>query len=136
MKSVKLPTLLTAGLRQLADLVTVKTLTSGDATPAEGDTVTFAITVTNTGAAQATGVDLTDLIPAGLTASTNNGNVTGTGGSTGGSYNDTSGLWSIGTLANGATATLTIEGVVDAGQGGNTITNTLANPATGDQPDP
>jgi len=32
-----------------ADLVTVKTLVSGDATPAEGDTVTYEITVTNNG---------------------------------------------------------------------------------------
>ena len=32
-----------------ADLVTVKTLASGDATPDEGDTVTFDITVTNSG---------------------------------------------------------------------------------------
>ena len=37
-----------------ADLVTVKTLLSGDSTPAEGDTVTFQIQVANNGAAQAT----------------------------------------------------------------------------------
>ena len=37
-----------------ANLVTVKTLASGDATPDEGDTVTFQIEVTNNGAAQAT----------------------------------------------------------------------------------
>jgi len=50
-----------------ADLVTVKTLASGDSTPAEGDTVTFDIEVTNDGTAQATNVSLTDLLPAGLT---------------------------------------------------------------------
>ena len=44
----------------LANLVTVKTLASGDATPDEGDTVTFQIQVTNNGAAQATNVSLTD----------------------------------------------------------------------------
>ncbi|MEP5512363.1 MAG: hypothetical protein ABJP71_08875, partial [Erythrobacter sp.] len=43
-------------VRTDADLVTVKALASGDATPAEGDTVTFEITVTNNGAAQATNV--------------------------------------------------------------------------------
>ena len=36
-----------------ADLVTVKSLASGNSTPAEGDEVTFEITVTNGGAAQA-----------------------------------------------------------------------------------
>ena len=38
-------------------------------------------------------------------------------------------------LASGATATLTLEGTVDAGQGGNTITN-ITTAATGDQVDP
>ena len=38
---------------QLSDLVTVKTLVSADATPNEGDTVTFQIEVVNNGAAQA-----------------------------------------------------------------------------------
>ena len=50
-----------------ADLVTIKTLTSGDSTPAEGDTVTFAIEVTNDGSAQATNVSLVDQLPAGIT---------------------------------------------------------------------
>ena len=58
-----------------ADLVTVKTLLSGDATPDEGDTVTFQIEVTNNGADNATGVFLNDLLPPGLTATVNNGTV-------------------------------------------------------------
>ena len=44
------------------DLVTVKTLASGDATPDEGDIVTFDITVTNSGSGDATNVSLTDLL--------------------------------------------------------------------------
>ena len=111
------------------DLVTVKTLASGNSTPDEGDTVTFDITVTNNGTAQATNVDLTDLLPAGLTATALNGGITQ------GSYDAATGLWTIGTLANGASATLTIEGVVDAGQAGSTITN-MTTAATGDQVDP
>ena len=99
------------------NLVTVKTLASGDATPEEGDTVTFNITVTNAGPITATNVDLTDLLPAGLTPTANNG------GTTQGSYDPVTGLFNIGTLAVGATATLTLEGTVDVGQGGNTITN-------------
>ena len=110
-----------------ADLVTVKTLTSGDATPNEGDTVTFQIAVTNNGAAQATNVSLTDALPAGLTLTGNSPSQ--------GSYNTGSGLWSIGTLNSGAGATLTLSGTVDAGEGGNTITNSTT-AATGDQPDP
>ena len=47
---------------QQADLVTVKTLVSGDDTPAEGDTVTFEITVTNDGGDVATNVSLLSLI--------------------------------------------------------------------------
>ena len=111
------------------DLVTVKTLASGDVTPAEGDIVTFEITVTNNGTAEATNVDLTDLLPAGLTATALNGGITQ------GTYDAATGLWTIGTLANGASATLTIEGTVDAGQSGNVITNTTT-AATGDQVDP
>ena len=112
-----------------ADLVTVKTLASGDSTPNEGSTVTFQIQVTNNGVAQATNVSLTDLLPPGLTATGNNG------AASQGTYNATTGLWDIGTLANGGVATLTLEGIVDAGQGGNTITNTTT-AADGDQTDP
>lgn len=117
-------------IRNDANLVTVKSLTSGSATPAEGETVTFTITVTNQGAAQASNVTLSDELPSGLTATSNNGSVSA------GTYNSSTGVWSVPTLANGANATLTIEGVVDPGQGGNTITNTLALPATSDQNDP
>ena len=111
------------------DLVTVKTLASGDATPDVGDIVTFDITVTNSGPGVATNVDLTDLLPAGLTPTANNGGITQ------GSYDPATGLFTIGTLAVGQTATLTLEGTVDVGQGGNTITN-ITTAATGDQPDP
>ena len=113
-----------------ADLVTVKTLASGDATPDEGDVVTFEISVTNNGPDAATNVSLTDLLPAGLTATANNGS-----GVVGGAYDATTGLWTIGTLASGATATLTLEGTVDVGEGGNTITN-ITTAASGDQVDP
>ena len=113
-----------------ADLVTVKSLASGDATPEEGDTVTFEITVNNSGPNSATNVSLTDFLPQGLTATANNGNVIG-----GGSYNPATGVLSIATLASGDTVTLTLEGIVDPGQGGSVITNTTT-AATGDQDDP
>ena len=110
-----------------ADLVTVKTLASGDTTPDEGDTVTFQIEVTNNGAAQATNVSLTDSLPAGIT-------FTGSTVSQG-AYDAATGLFDIGTLNVGETATLTLTGTVDVGQGGSTITN-ITTAATGDQPDP
>ena len=74
-----------------ANLVTVKTLASGNSTPAEGDTVTFQIVVDNNGTAQATNVSLTDLLPAGLTATANNGVASQ------GSYDAATGIWTIGT---------------------------------------
>ena len=124
-----------ASVNPNADLVTSKTLTSGDNQPSVGDIVTFEIEVTNNGPANATGISTSDLLPAGLTATANNGAVSGTGGSSGGSYNSGSGLWSVGDLASGETATLIIEGTVDTGQGGQIIQNTL-NAATGNEPDP
>ena len=113
----------------VADLVTVKTLASGDATPDEGDVVTFEITVTNDGPDAATGVFLTDFLPSGLTATAANGTVSQ------GSYDPATGIFGIGTIASGDTVTLTLEGTVDAGEGGNTITN-ITTAATGDQVDP
>ena len=120
-----------------ADLVTVKTLESSDATPSEGSEVSFKITVTNNGPAQATNVSLTDMLPGGISYESNTP-------STGTSYASDTGVWTIGTMdtvANAGTvdssavATLVLTGTVDAGQVGNTITNTTT-AATADQFDP
>lgn len=113
-----------------AQLVTTKTLASGNTTPIVGETVTYQVQVTNNGPLQATNVSLTDLLPTGLTATGSNGTVSQ------GSYNSSSGLWTVGTLNNGATATLTLSGTVNAGTGGTTITNTTTAAATSDQSDP
>ena len=78
---------------------------------------------------RATTVSLTDLLPAGLTATAANGTVTQ------GSYDPATGIFTIGSLASGATATLTLEGTVNVGEGGNTITN-VTTAAMGDQDDP
>ena len=110
-----------------ADLVTVKTLISGDSTPAEGDTITYQIEVFNNGAAQATNVSLTDQLPPGVTL---------TGGTVSqGAYDVATGIWTIGTLNTGTSAIITINATVDAGQAGNTITN-VTTAATGDQNEP
>ena len=78
---------------------------------------------------RATNVSLTDLLPSGLTPTAGNGAITQ------GTYDAATGLFSIGTLNVGDTAILTLEGTVDVGQGGNTITN-ITTAAMGDQPDP
>ena len=111
-----------------ADLLTVKTLASGNATPDIGDIVTFDIAVTNNGPSDALNTSLTDLLPAGLTATANNGTVTA------GTYDSATGEWSIASLANGATATLTLEGTADLAAAGTTITN-ITTVATSDIPD-
>ena len=103
-------------------------LASGNPTPDEGDTVTFDITVSNSGPITATNVSLTDLLPAGIT-------FTGSTTTAGTTYDQATGLFDIGTLNVNQTATLTLTGTVDVGEGGNTITN-ITTAATGDQVDP
>lgn len=111
------------------DLVTRKSLASGTSNPVVGDTVTFLIEVTNNGPAAATGVSLTDVLPSGLTPTAVNGTVTE------GAYTSGTGLWSLGSIANGATESLTLEGTVDAGTAGQPLTN-VTTKAEGDQTDP
>jgi uncharacterized repeat protein (TIGR01451 family) len=84
-----------------ADLAVTKIV--DNQTPNVGDKVTFTITVTNNSAANAaTSVQLTDLLPVGLTlfsATPSQGNYTG-------------GLWDVGTLSPGSGATLSVTATV------------------------
>ena len=52
-----------------------------------------------------------------------------------GVYDPVTGKFDVGSLASGATATLTLSGTVDVGEGGYTITN-ITTAANGDQVDP
>ncbi len=90
--------------------------------PLEGDTVVYTITVTNNGPDAATNVVLDDNLPSGVTYVSDS---TATG-----SYDKASGDWTIGNLANGVTATLTLTATVDSGTVGDTITNTATADAT------
>ncbi|MEX2177008.1 MAG: DUF11 domain-containing protein [Pirellulaceae bacterium] len=108
-------TTITENITNEADLSVTKTV--DDAAPAVGEDVTFTITVANAaGGIGATGVEVTDLLPTGLdfVGATPSGSTT---------YNETTGLWTIGALAAGDDATLTIVATVTSGAA---IDNTAA----------
>ena len=77
------------------------------------NTVTYTITTTNNGPDNATGVQITDNLPTGLTYTTSNPST--------GTYNSTTGIWNIGNIPNGTTLTLTITATITRT---GTITNT------------
>src|SRR4029453_15108556 len=79
-----------------ADLALIKTVSNS--TPNVGDQITFTVTLTNSGPDTATGVQVTDLLPAGLTY------VSATPSQ--GTCNNVTGLWSVGTVAAGTPQTL------------------------------
>src|SRR5205823_5940453 len=85
-----------------ADIAVAKIASSGSATV--GSNVDFTITVTNAGPSNATGVQVTDQLPAGLTF------VSATPSA--GTYNSGTGVWNIGAVSSGASATLTITATV------------------------
>ena len=87
----------------MADLSVTKTVS--DATPNVGDQITFTVTLSNQGPDAATGVQVTDLLPAGVSF------VSATPSQ--GTYDSTTGLWDVGALANGAP-----DGAHDRGHGG------------------
>lgn len=88
----------------------VLTMTVNDETPAVADQVTFTLTVENTGDESATGTLVTFLLPAGLVYVSDDG---------GGDYVSGTGAWTIGTLAAGGSATLSI--VAQVAPAGSTV---------------
>ncbi|ANO47812.1 hypothetical protein Pf1_02358 [Flavobacterium columnare] len=102
------------------------TKTVSNATPNVGSNVTFTLTVTNAGPSTATGVTVNDLLPSGYTFVGSLPSV--------GTYNSSTGVWTIGTLANGAIETLNIVATVKAtGSYANTatVTGTEVDPSLG-----
>jgi len=87
--------------------------TVSNATPNVGDTITYTLTLTNNGPNAATNVSVTDALPAGLTLL----NAIASPGS----YDSNSGVWTVGNLANGAIATLTLTVQVDTPASKNNI---------------
>ena len=106
---------------QSADIAVTKTV--DNANPNVGDTATFTVTAHNNGPSAATGVVITDKLPAGLTFVSANPN---------GAYNATTGTWTVGSLANGSDAILQVVARVT---GSSPVTN-LATKTAADQPDP
>ncbi|MBU7038914.1 MAG: DUF11 domain-containing protein, partial [Theionarchaea archaeon] len=92
------PDTVTITVRGAADLRLEKTV--NDSTPNIGDNVIFTITVYNDGPNDATSVSVEDLLPAGLNY------VSSTPSQ--GSYDNVTGIWTIGTIPNGGSATLQI----------------------------
>jgi uncharacterized repeat protein (TIGR01451 family) len=88
-------------------------------TPLEGSVVHFTVTVQDNGPSNATGLQITDLLPAGLTLQS-------AASPSGTTYNSTTGVWNIGSLNNGSTDTLTLTGSVNLGTGGETFTSTAS----------
>jgi len=85
-----------------ADLELVKHV--DDDNPNVGDDVTFTIELANEGPNTATGVEVEDILPDGLTYVSDD---------SGGAYDPVTGIWDVGYLANGATVTLMITATVD-----------------------
>ncbi len=97
---------------QRAEVVLLDTGTSADlavtkavnpANPTLGQDVTFTITVTNNGPSAAAGVVVSDYLPAGVSWVSDDG---------AGAYVPGTGLWTVGALANGASAALHVVGKV------------------------
>jgi LPXTG-site transpeptidase (sortase) family protein len=107
---------------QAADIALTKTVSNS--TPNQNANVTFTVTATDNGPNNATGVQVTDLLPAGLTFVSALPSV--------GTYNSGTGVWNLGALANGANATLAVVATVT---GTTAVTNTATKTAE-DQPDP
>jgi uncharacterized protein (TIGR03437 family) len=86
-----------------ADLSLTKTV--NNSTPNIGEKVTYTITVSNAGPIAATGVQVTDLLPSGLQYVNSNPGQ--------GAYNQSTGVWTVGTLSiSNPAATLTITATV------------------------
>lgn len=89
--------------------------TVSNASPNSGSAISYTLTLANNTpqAMTVSGITVRDVLPAGFTF----GSASGTG-----TYNNTTGIWTVGTVAAGATASLTISGTA-SGVIGSTVTN-------------
>jgi uncharacterized repeat protein (TIGR01451 family) len=116
----------TVAVKNSADLSVTKT--SPQTHYQRGDALTYTVQVTNNGPSNATNARLTDDLPANL--------VYGSHTAGQGSYDPATGIWTIGALTNGASATLTINATIGGSAPyGSGIVNT-AGSLTSDEVDP
>lgn len=91
-------------------------MSQSNAAPATGSTVTYTLTVANAGTSNSSAIVVVrDLLPSGLSFVSASASA--------GSYNAATGDWSVGMMAIGSNATLTITATVIAGSG-TSVTNT------------
>ena len=90
----------TTVVEDIADLEVIKVVIGEN--PHKGDIITWVITVINHGPSDAKSVIVTDRLPSGLIFKEADGN-----------YNPDTGVWTVGDLANGQTASLKITTIVD-----------------------
>jgi len=105
------------------DLKIVKTAST--LTPSIGTQVTFTLLATNNGLSAATNVNVSDLLPSGFALVSATADI--------GTYNSTTGLWTIGNLANAGSANLTLITKVNA-TGGFTNIATITGAETDNNP--
>ncbi|MFH1755152.1 MAG: DNRLRE domain-containing protein [Candidatus Latescibacterota bacterium] len=84
--------------------------------PIEGDTISYTISLTNNGPHDGSAITILDNLPPSVTYIAQ--------APSQGTYSDTTGMWDVGSMTNGATADLTITAHVKFGTGGNSINNT------------
>ena len=101
---------------ELADIGVGKA--ASDSSPDEGAALFFTIVATNFGPFAASGLQLTDLLPAGLTYVSNS--------ATAGTFTPAQGVWNIGALAVSNSATLLLHVTVNAGTAGQFLTNRVS----------
>ena len=120
--------LVTAALLEVQSLVADLSLTKtvSNPTPTQSSTVTYTVRLTSAGPDAATGVAVTDQLPAGLTYLSHTVSQ--------GTYSSVTGVWNVGTVNPAGSATMTITARVTA-TGGTSIVNT-AQVSTSSIPDP
>ncbi len=80
-----------------------------------GDELVFTLSVTNVGTPSTAQIQVTDDLPSAFGFSGY--------GATAGTFSEATGIWDVGLLAPGASASLSITGTVNAGAGGSVVTN-------------
>ncbi len=104
--------------RDLPNVDVAVTQTVSDSLPDVGDPVTLRVGVAGRGPASAANVNVTETLPALLQYQSHIASR--------GTFDSATGVWTLGTLAPGDTATLTLQSTVKSGSGGQSATTTAA----------